>query len=577
MTWSEYKEKLSHHDFSKKDLTYIEDAFFYAEEAHRGQKRHSGEPYILHPIAVSLKVASIGMDALTIAAALLHDTVEDKGTTLKEIRKRFGTDIAFLVDGVTKVDKIKYHGVERTVESMRKMFLAVAEDIRVVVIKLCDRIHNMETLDALPFPEKQMRIAKETLEIYAPLADRLGMGEIKAHLEDLAFQYVYPEEYAWVARELKNRLPERELYLARVIPIMKKEIMREGIARAEIHARAKHYYSLWKKLQRNDMDWDRIFDLIAVRIVIKDIQDAYAVLGLIHKLWKPLPGRIKDYIALPKPNGYQSLHTTVFCIDGQIVEFQIRTVEMHKEAEFGIVAHWAWEHEGKPKAGSQINPKLAWVRQLQEWQGTFQKDRSTSEAFLESLKIDFFKNRIFALTPKGDVIDLPEGATPIDFAYHIHSEIGDHAVGAKAGGKMVSFDYELQSGDVVEILTRKNQHPSREWLDVVKTSLARNHIRRFVRGQSGSAGGKQQQTEIDITVEDRVGILKDVSSAIAESGVSIKDIESHVGGKNPYASIRVSFVPHNKEEIQKIRTRIKKVKGVQAVKITEKTKTGMKT
>ncbi|MDP2676090.1 MAG: RelA/SpoT family protein [bacterium] len=578
MTWEEYKQNLSQYDFNKKDLKLLEDAFLYAEEAHAEQKRHSGDDYVLHPVAVSLKVASIGMDARTVAAALLHDTVEDKGVSLKDIRKDFGEDIAFLVDGVTKVDKIKYHGVERTIESMRKMFLAVAEDIRVVIIKLCDRLHNMETLGALPFPEKRLRIARETLEIYASIADRLGMGEIKAQLEDLAFQYVYPEEYGWVVEEIKKRLPGREMYLARVIPIIKKEIAREGIRSAEIHARAKHYYSLWKKLQRYDMDWDRMFDLVAVRIIINDIQDAYAVLGVIHKHWKPLPGRIKDYIALPKPNGYQSLHTTVFCIDGQIVEFQIRTVEMHKEAEFGIVAHWAWEHEGKPKSGSQVNPKLAWVSQLQEWQGTFQKSKFDSEAFLESLKIDFFKDRIFVLTPKGDVIDLPEGATPIDFAYHIHSEIGDHAAGAKVGGKMVSFDHELQSGDVVEIVTRKNQHPSREWLEFVKTSLARNHIRRFVREQTETFGGKTRAAEvaIDITVEDRVGILKDVSAAIAVSGVSIKDIESHVGRNTPFASIRVNFVPQNKDEIQKIRGRIKRVKGVQSVKIAERKQTGGK-
>ncbi|PIR69689.1 MAG: hypothetical protein COU47_01190 [Candidatus Niyogibacteria bacterium CG10_big_fil_rev_8_21_14_0_10_46_36] len=576
MTWDEYKEKLPHNEFEIKDLKLLEDAFLFAEGAHKNQKRHSGEQYILHPIAVSLKVASIGMDVRTVAAALLHDTIEDKGAALKDIQKKFGTDIAFLVDGVTKVDKIKYHGVERTVESMRKMFLAVAQDIRVVIIKLCDRLHNMETLESLPFPEKRLRIAKETLEIYASLADRLGMGEMKAQLEDMAFRYVYSEEYAWVAGEVKKRLPQREIYLARVIPIVKKEIAREGIRAVEINARAKHYYSLWKKLQRYDMDWDRIFDLVAVRIIIKDIQDAYAVLGVIHKHWKPLPGRIKDYIALPKPNGYQSLHTTVFCIDGQIVEFQIRTEDMHREAELGIAAHWAWEHAGKPKEGSEVDAKLAWVRQLQEWQGTFQKNNPDSETFLESLKIDFFKDRIFVLTPKGDVIDLPEGATPIDFAYHIHSEVGDHAVGAKVEGKMVPFDYELQSGTVVEILTRKNQHPSREWLDFVKTSLARNHIRRFVRGQTEATLGKPMLSEVDITVEDRVGILKDVSAAIAAAGVSIKDIESHVGRNSPYTSIRVSFVPQNKDEMQKIRTRIKRVRGVQAVKIVEKSKSGKK-
>ncbi|MBI4114763.1 MAG: RelA/SpoT family protein [Candidatus Niyogibacteria bacterium] len=574
MTWIEYKKQLPKSHFSKEDLNLLEAAFLYATKAHERQKRHSGDDYILHPIAVSLKVAEIGLDSQTIAAALLHDTVEDKGAELKEIRKRFGENIAFLVDGVTKVDKLRYHGVERTVESMRKMFLAVAKDVRVVIIKLCDRLHNMETLSSLPYPEKRERIAKETLDIYASVADRLGMGEIKAQLEDLAFRYVYPDEYFWIEEEVKKRLPEREIYLERVMPIIKKELNREGIKALEIHARAKHYYSLWKKLQRYDMDWERIFDLVAVRIIIHDVNDAYGVLGLIHKHWKPLPGRIKDYIALPKPNGYQSLHTTVFCIDGQIVEFQIRTEEMHKEAEFGIAAHWMWEHAGKPKEGASINPKLAWVAQLKEWQSSFRKGKMNSEDFLESLKIDFFKDRIFVLTPKGDVIDLPEGATSIDFAYHIHSEIGDHAVGAKVNGKMSSFDAELHSGDVVEILTKKNQHPSREWLTFVKTSMARNHIRRYVREQTGKILlRKQEPIEIVVEIEDRVGILKDVSSAIASSGISIKDIESHVRGDNAYASIKISFIPHSKDDIHRVRARIKRVKGVQSVKIGRRERT----
>lgn len=570
MTWSEYKKKLPSKLFSAEDFKLLEDAFLYAERIHEGQKRYSGDPYILHLVAVSLRVASIGMDARTVAAALLHDTIEDTGVALKEIKNQFGADIAFLVDGVTKVDKIKYHGIERTVESMRKMFLAVAQDIRVVIIKLCDRLHNMETLDALSAPEKRLRIAKETLEIYAPLADRLGMWDIKAKLEDLSFKYVYPEEYVWIAQEVQKRLPAREMYIERVIPIIKNELLREGIEAIGVNARAKHYYSIWKKLERYDMDWDRIFDLVAIRIVIKDIQDAYAVLGLIHKHWKPLPGRIKDYIALPKPNGYQSIHTTVFCIDGQIVEFQIRTEEMHKEAELGIAAHWAWESEGKPKAGRGINPKLMWVRQLQAWQGTFQKGQAHLEDFLESLKIDFFKDRIFALTPKGDVVDLPEGATPIDFAYHIHSDIGDHAVAAKVEGKIVPFDYNLQSGEVVEILTKKNQHPSREWLEFVKTSLARNHVKRWARGEIKSVLPKKQIIEIEIIVEDRVGILKDVSSAIASSGISIQDIESHAGGGKAFPSIKVSFIPQSKDELQKVRTRIRRIKGVQSVKVIEK-------
>lgn len=570
MLWNDYKIKLTAiHPFSEKDLALVEAAFLFASEAHKGQVRHSGEEYIYHPIAVSLIVAGLGMDTSTIVAALLHDTVEDARGVLKAIESRFGDDVSFLVNGVTKVDKIKYRGVERTVESIRKMFLAVASDIRVVIIKLADRLHNMETLEAHANPEKRLRIARETLEIYAPLADRLGMWEMKARLEDLSFGYVYPEEYEWVRSEVKKRLPRREMYLDRIIPIVKNELVREGIVPKEITARAKHYYSLWKKLQRYDMDWSRIFDFVAVRIIIGTVQEAYGALGVIHKLWKPLPGRIKDYIALPKPNGYQSLHTTVFCIDGQVVEFQIRTLQMHEEAEMGIAAHWAWDAAGKPKATGKFSGKqFAWMRQLQEWQKTFRRENVNPEDFLESLKIDFFKDRIFVLTPKGDVIDLPEGSTPIDFAYHIHSDVGNHAVGAKANGKMVPFNYEIQSGDVIEILVRKTKTPSREWLDFVRTSLARSAIRKWVREKSESTlVSKQKPIAIQISVEDRVGILKDVSQAISSLSINIQDIESHKKGDGDYTTIVLSFIPINKEQIDKVRARIKRIKGVQGIHV----------
>lgn len=569
MIWEEYKEKLDGYKAGLDDRTLIERAFFFAVLAHEGQKRFSGDDYITHPIAVSLKVASFRLDAAAISAALLHDAVEDKGTTLREIRKKFGPDVAFLVSGVTKVDRLKYHGIERAAESMRKMFLATAEDVRVVIIKLLDRLHNMETLDHLPYPDKRLRIAKETLEIYAPLADRLGIWDIKAKLEDLAFKYVYPEEYSWIVKEVKKRIGHREHYLKKVMPAVKKELGSESIRPIEVSARAKHNYSLWKKLLRYDMDWSRIFDLMAVRIIVSNVSDAYAALGAIHKNWRPLPGRIKDYIALPKPNGYQSLHTTVFCLDNQIVEFQIRTLEMHRESEMGIAAHWAWEEAGKPKHFEHLqSSKLSWVRQLREWQESFRKNTKDSREFLESLKIDFFKDRIFVLTPKGEVIDLPEGSTPIDFAYRIHSDIGNRASGAKINGKLVSFDHQLQNEDVVEILTQKNKKPSSEWLEFVKTAIARSHIRAALKDKSiaPKTASRKNTIEMIVAVENRVGMLKDITAVLSSLGINIDSVEGRAEGLT-YPAISIKFSAEDKTLSEKARIKIKKLKGVESVKI----------
>ena len=483
-SWSHYQEKLSQltkRSYPPEGLKLIKEAFDFAAEVHKDQRRFSGEAYMHHPVAVSLNAASLQLDTKTIAAALLHDTVED-GSTLRDIKKHFGEEIAFLVKGVTKVNKIKYQGVERAAENMRRMFLAIAEDIRIVILKLVDRLHNMKTLWALPSVEKQRRIATETLEIYAPLADRLGMGELKAELEDLAFRYVHPKEYQWIQKEVSRKIPEREAYLKNIIPIVQKALRREDIRSFEISARAKHHYSIWKKLLKYEKDWGRVLDLTALRIVLPDIEDCYATLGIIHSLWPPMPGRIKDYIALPKPNGYQSLHTTVFCTNGKPTEFQIRTRDMHRESEYGIASHWLWAESEKPEGGTRfVGKKFSWVKQMQTWQKEFRKNKGSGKEFLESLKIDFFKDRIFVLTPKGDVIDLPEGATPIDFAYHVHSEIGDHAGSAKVNAKLVPFHYQLSSGEVVEILTQKNRKPSLEWLKFVKTSQAKSRIRHTLK------------------------------------------------------------------------------------------------
>lgn len=574
MTWEEYQKKLTEYEINKKDFDDIKEAFDFAGSAHEGQTRFSGDAYVTHPINVSLKIASLKLDTRTIIAALLHDTVEDEKTTLRTIRKKFGTEVAFLVNGLTKVKKIKYRGAERQIESMRKMFLAWAEDVRVVIIKLMDRLHNMETLDALPKQEKKERIALETLEIYAPLADRLGMWNIKSQLEDLSFKYVYPEEYKWLISEVKTKIPDREKYLEHLKPIVARELDKEGISPIEISWRAKSYYSLWKKLLKKDMDWSRILDLMAVRIIVKDVEACYATLGVIHKVWRPLPGRIKDYIALPKPNGYQSLHTTVFCEDGKVTEFQIRTPHMNRDAEFGIAAHWAWEIAGKPKDGTRLqHGKFAWVKQLQEWQKEFKKTKQSGAEFLETLKIDFFKNRIFVLTPKGDIIDLPEGATPIDFAYTVHSEIGEHASGAKVNGKMSPLTHPLRSGNVVEILTQKNKKPSEEWLKFVKTSLARSRIRGVLKKSSHSLysidTNKPQKIDLIITAGNRVGLLKDVSSVFESFRLSIEKITSDSSGVD-YPTINISFTPKNEGQVEKIKTKLKNLAGVEEVMIKEK-------
>jgi len=571
--WSDFESRLlvkNKGGFSAGDLNLIKKVFEYASLAHKDQTRFSGEPYINHVADVALDAAALKLDAKTIAAALLHDTVEDNVATMRDIKKQFGDEVAFLVRGVTKVDKLKYHGAERAAESMRKMFLAVAEDIRVVVLKLVDRLNNMKTLYALPSEAKQRRIASETLEIYAPLADRLGMGELKNELEDMAFQYVYPQEYAWIKKEVDQKVPAGEKYIKKIMPVIKKELAREGVKPAEISARAKHYYSAWKKLLRYDMDWGRVLDLVAVRIIVSNVEECYSALGIIHKLWRPMPGKIKDYIALPKPNGYQSLHTTVFCVDAQPTEFQIRTESMHREAEYGIAAHWFWDEAGKPKSGTKVSgQKFSWVRQLQSWQKEFKRGQS-SEEFLESLKIDFFKDRIFVLTPKGDVIDLPEGSTPIDFAYHVHSEIGNHAAGAKINSKMVSLSTPLASGNTVEIITQKNKKPSSEWLNFIKTSLARSRIKKILGITRPPKKADDKETELNIRVRNRVGVLKDITEVLASFKINIEGVSS-AASSNEYPAIIVKFRAKTREQLERIKTRMKKIRGVQSVE--EKTKT----
>ncbi len=475
---------------SNEGRRFISSAHDLAESAHHGQKRKSGEAYITHSLSVAKILAEIGMDSRTIAAGLLHDVPEDTSTSLEDLRKKFGDEVANLVDGVTKLGKIRLKGSreEYYLENLRKMFLAMADDIRVVIVKLADRLHNMRTLDYLP-PEKQIRIARETMEIYAPIANRLGIGEVKGELEDLAFKYLDPESYEKTLDIVKSYMRESDSYLDRSVAAIRENLATEGVKIIHIEGRAKRLYRLHQKLKRHDMDIKRIYDLVAIRIIVPNISDCYEAFGVVHKRYRPMVGRIKDYISLPKPNNYQSLHTTIFGPEGRIIEIQIRTQKMHDEAELGIAAHWAYAEKERGsgvwrklffRKHETAPPKeLAWVKQLQEWQREVGQD---NREFLEGIKIDFFKNHIFAFTPQGDIIELPEEATPVDFAYAIHSEIGNSIVAAKADTKMVPLNYHIKNGEVIEILTDKNRKkPNPDWLGFVKTSIAKSHIQKQTR------------------------------------------------------------------------------------------------
>jgi GTP diphosphokinase / guanosine-3',5'-bis(diphosphate) 3'-diphosphatase len=478
---------------SLEDQKFLTTVFAFAEKAHQGQLRKSGEPYIIHSLHVAKILSEIGMDEKTIASGLLHDVPEDTAVTLEDIRVAFGDEVAYLVDGVTKLGKIKLRGSKEEVylENLRKMFLAMAQDIRVVIIKLADRLHNMRTLEHLA-PEKQQRIARETMDIYAPIANRLGIGEIKVELEDICFMYLQPEDYAETKTIQETYLHKGESYMHTIVDLFKAQLSEAKIQVTDIHGRTKGLYRLFQKLKKHDMDINRIYDLLAIRIIVPDIADCYEALGIIHREYRPMVGRIKDYISLPKPNGYQSLHTTIFGPEGRIIEVQIRTQKMHDEAEYGIAAHWMYTEREKPswrnifskrktktEDEKQVPKELAWVNQLRDWQHEIGRDDAE---FLEGLKIEFFKNHIFAFTPKGDIIELPEEATPVDFAYAIHSEVGSRAVGAKANGKMVPLDYQIQNAQVIEILTvKEKKKPSLDWLKFVKTSGAKSHIQRELR------------------------------------------------------------------------------------------------
>ena len=464
------------------DVSMIEKAFTLAKEAHNGQCRKSGEPYIIHPLWVAIILADLEMDKETIVAGMLHDVVEDTAVTDEQIRQEFGEEVALLVDGVTKLGQLSYSSdkLEVQAENLRKMFLAMAKDIRVIIIKLADRLHNMRTLQFMR-PEKQKEKARETMDIYAPIAQRLGISKIKTELDDLALKYSQPEVFYDLVDQINARKTEREEFVQQIVEEVSQHIKNAGI-KAEINGRVKHFFSIYKKMVNQDKTVDQIYDLFAVRIIVDSVKDCYAALGVIHEMYTPIPGRFKDYIAMPKANMYQSLHTTLMSSVGQPFEIQIRTQEMHKTAEYGIAAHWKYKesNDGKKNVKAQEEEKLNWLRQILEWQ----RDMSDNREFLSMLKgdLDLFAEEVYCFTPDGDVKSLPNGSTPVDFAYALHSAVGNKMVGARVNGKLVNIDYKIQNGDRIEILTSQNSRgPSRDWLNIVKSTQAKNKINQWFK------------------------------------------------------------------------------------------------
>ncbi len=463
---------------TKKEEALIEKAYTFAATAHRGQKRFSGEPYVNHTARVAETLAKLGMDVETVVAGLLHDTIEDCKIIKERLALEFGEKIAALVSGVSKLGSLHYHGRGRYAENLRRLFVATALDVRVILIKLADRLDNVETLAFVP-KEKQQRIAVETLEIYAPIARRLGMGRLKTELEDTAFSFAYPDEFAKVRSLIKEHGSTRKHYLEKVYRMLGKELAKNGLTNIQMDYRIKGTYSTYRKLLKHGMDIEKLHDLYALRVIVPRVEDCYRVLGLIHNLWKPLPGKFKDYIATPKTNRYRSLHTTVFTGDGGIAEIQVRTADMHEEAEYGIAAHLLYK-EGPLENLRKRDERLEWLTRIKAMHASTGKP----EEFLNNVKIDFFTERIFVFTPKGDAIELPENATALDFAYAIHSDIGDHAQGAHVNGKYVALNTKLASGDIVNVEVKKSSHPTQKWVEFTKTSLARRHIRSYL-GKGG--------------------------------------------------------------------------------------------
>ncbi|HVN87303.1 MAG TPA: bifunctional (p)ppGpp synthetase/guanosine-3',5'-bis(diphosphate) 3'-pyrophosphohydrolase [Candidatus Binatia bacterium] len=504
---------------SNADVEVVRRAYDFSARVHKGQKRESGEPYLTHPLAVAGIIADLRLDVPSISAALLHDTVEDTLTTLEEIEGNFGPEVATLVDGVTKISQINFTSrEEKQAENFRKMILAMARDIRVILIKLADRTHNLRTLEHLP-PEKQHDIAEETLDIYAPLAHRLGIYWIKSELEDNALRYLRPEVYYQLKRNVAKKKAARERYIKEVLDVLRKRLEATGIS-ADLSGRPKHFYSIYQKMQSQNLLYDQIYDLVAFRIIVDTVRECYEALGVVHAAWKPVPGRFKDYIGLPKANGYQSLHTTVIGPYGERMEVQIRTHEMHRVAESGIAAHWRYKGPGTPADEAQ---RFAWLRQLLEWQ----QHLPDPQDFLRSVKDDLFSDEVFVFTPNGDLLNFPEGASVIDFAYRIHSEVGHHCAGARVNGRLVPLRYRLHNGDTVEIVTTATQTPSQDWLNFVKTSRAKARIRSWIkyqqRNRSIAIGREILERDLARFHLDLGRLRKDGQLAAAAKAVSVRD------------------------------------------------------
>ncbi|HSW36184.1 MAG TPA: bifunctional (p)ppGpp synthetase/guanosine-3',5'-bis(diphosphate) 3'-pyrophosphohydrolase, partial [Candidatus Limnocylindrales bacterium] len=523
------KKRVSRYCPDMADWALAEKAYYYSLKAHSGQCRESGESYIIHPLGVAMILSDLELDLVTIIAGLLHDVVEDTVVTLEDITLEFGEEVAALVDGVTKLSRLDFTSrEEQHAETLRKMFIAMAQDIRVVMIKLADRTHNLRTLRYLN-TYKQKEIARETLEIYAPLAHRLGIYKIKWELEDLAFRYMQPSDYFQLVDKLAKNRREREHFINRIILILQDQFEKSTI-KAEIQGRPKHLYSIYNKMKAQEKELDEIYDLTAVRVIVDTVKDCYHALGIVHTIWKPIPGRFKDFIAMPKPNMYQSLHTTVFAAENELVEIQIRTWDMHRTADYGIAAHWRYKE--KIKDSGELDDKLTWLRQLLEWQHDYRDARD----FIKDLKGELFTDEVFVFTPKGDVIDLPAGSITLDFAYKIHTDVGNRCVGARVNGRLIPLDYQMKTGDMVEVVTSKQGSPSRDWLKLVKTSHAKSKIRNWFkkerREENIEKGREMIEREIRrVNVEQRVLLKSDLLEEVGRTFtlLSIDDVYAAVG------------------------------------------------